>query len=471
VPTDKSILFITVFFIIALLLGFFASQYPHLTLFWAVSALAIFLVAFINTEFGLYILIFSMLLSPEFGVSQIEGGAALGRGVTLRLDDFLLAVIGLSWFAKNAIHKELGLILRTPLNKPIFYYITACIVSTGIGIMAGRVDVKTGFFYVLKYFEYIIVYFMVANHIESRSQINRFLFCMFLTCFITAIYGMMQIPGGGRVSAPFEGELGEPNTFGGYLVFIGALAAGMFPKIDNFRMKILLGCMILFIIPPFLFTESRTSYMAAIPACFALGYQTDRKPLIIGLIVILLLLSPFLVPKRVKDRILFTFSQREHVEQIQVGDLRLDTSTSARLISWKQAFWDWTKKPIIGYGVTGYGFIDAQIPRILTETGIVGLIAFLYLLYSIFRLALDNLKKLKSPYLVGLLNGFIAGYVGLLFHAIGANTFIIVRIMEPFWLMVGIISVLPFVHSDEDSTGYSSDGGPVKRFRGVRGLV
>ena len=412
-----------------------------------------------------------MLLSPEFGVSQIEGRAALGRGITLRLDDFLLAVIGFSWFAKNAIHKELGLFLRTPLNRPIFYYIVVCVVSTGIGIMAGRIDAKTGFFFVLKYFEYIIVYFMVANHIESRSQINRFLFCMFLTCFITAVYGMMQIPGGGRVSAPFEGEVGEPNTFGGYLVFIGALAAGMFPKIDNFRIKILLGCLLLFIIPPFFFTESRTSYMAAIPACFALGYRTDRKPLIIGMIVVLLLLSPFLVPQRVRDRILFTISQREHLEQIQVGDLRLDTSTSARLISWKEALKDWTKKPIIGYGVTGYGFIDAQIPRILTETGIVGLIAFLYLLYSIFRLALDNLKELKSPYSVGLLNGFIAGYIGLLFHAIGANTFIIVRLMEPFWLMVGIISVLPLFYGDGSATAYNSDSSPGKRLRGVNGLV
>ena len=37
----------------------------------------------------------------------------------------------------------------------------------------------------------------------------------------------------------------------------------------------------------------------------------------------------------------------------------------------------------------------------------------------------------------------MAGYVGLLFHAIGTNTFIIVRIMEPFWFFAGIIAVLP----------------------------
>jgi hypothetical protein len=71
--------------------------------------------------------------------------------------------------------------------------------------------------------------------------------------------------------------------------------------------------------------------------------------------------------------------------------------------------------------------------------------AFLYLLYSIGKLSLTNLRQLKSPYFKGLTIGFIAGYAGLLFHAIGANTFIIVRIMEPFWFFAGIITVIPLL--------------------------
>jgi hypothetical protein len=60
-------------------------------------------------------------------------------------------------------------------------------------------------------------------------------------------------------------------------------------------------------------------------------------------------------------------------------------------------------------------------------------------------LAFDNLRELKTSYFKGITIGFIAGYAGLLFHAIGANTFIIVRIMEPFWFFVGIIIVLPML--------------------------
>jgi hypothetical protein len=33
----------------------------------------------------------------------------------------------------------------------------------------------------------------------------------------------------------------------------------------------------------------------------------------------------------------------------------------------------------------------------------------------------------------------------MLVHAVGANTFIIVRIMEPFWFLTGIIITLPMI--------------------------
>jgi len=39
--------------------------------------------------------------------------------------------------------------------------------------------------------------------------------------------------------------------------------------------------------------------------------------------------------------------------------------------------------------------------------------------------------------------GFLAGFIGLLVHAVGANTFIIVRIMEPFWFILAIVIMLP----------------------------
>jgi O-antigen ligase len=432
------------FVLVAVLAGFLLTRYSPSLLLMGIFALVIFTVSFINIEWGLYLLIFSMLLSPEFMAGD-TGGSSLGRGVTLRLEDFLLAVIGFSWLARNAVDKELGLFLKTPLNKAIFFYVLACVLSTGFGIMGGRVDLKTGSMFVLKYIEYFIVFFMMVNHVRNTDQVKRFIICLFITCFIASIIGAFQIPGGGRVSAPFEGEIGEPNTFGGYLLFMGCVAGGIFAKADNFRTKQMMAILIICIIPPFLFTQSRSSYLAAVPALLVLGYMTDRRLIILGLLVVSLMVSPLFLPKAVKNRIMYTFTQPEEQGQIQIGKLRIDTSTSARLTSWKEALSDWPKHPLLGHGVTGYRFVDAQFPRVLAETGILGLVAFLYLLYSILKLTRQNLKEVNTPYYQGLGIGFLAGFAGLIVHAIGANTFIIVRIMEPFWFFVGIITVLPML--------------------------
>jgi len=458
-------LLLVFFLAIALLSGFLISQYPPTFLIWGALAFAIFIVSFINIEWGLYILIFSMLLSPEITIGE-TAGFSLNRGVTLRFEDFLLVVIGFSWFVKNAVNKELGFFLKTPLNKAILFYILACLISTGSGIIGDRVDVKTGSFYILKYIEYFIVYFMVVNHLKDKDQLKRLVFCLLLTCFITSIIGILQIPGGGRVSAPFEGEIGEPNTFGGYLLFIGAIATALFVKTENPKTKLMLSLLLLSIIAPFLFTQSRTSYLAFVPTCLALGSLMQRRIIILGFLLIALLMSPILLPSLVKDRILFTFKQREYSGQIVIGNLRLDTSTSARILSLKRILENFPKRPVLGYGVTGYEFTDSQLPRILIETGIVGLIAFLYLLCSIFRLAINRIREAKSPYFKGLAIGFFSGYVGLLFHALGANTFIIVRIMEPFWFFAGIIAVLPSLERQSEEQP-QEDRPLVRRFASV----
>lgn len=433
---------------LALFLGYLSTQYTSSVLLWGLITLAIFIAAFVKVEFGLYILIFSMLLSPEIIAGETKG-ASLGRGVSLRFEDFLLVVIGLSWFARNAVLKELGLFRKTPLNKAILYYIIACVLSTGFGIITGTVSAKTGFFFVLKYVEYFIVFFMVVNHVETEEQVRRLVFFLFLTCFIVSVVGILQIPAGGRVSAPFEGEVGEPNTLGGYLVLIGAIAGGLILKEKWSKKKQALILLIFCILPPLLYTQSRTSYLAAIPAVFTLALFSNKRFVVVTLIICGFILSPFLMPSTVKERIAFTFQQAREAGQIEVGDIRLDTSTSARLLSWKEAFNDWVKKPIFGYGVTGRGFIDAQFPRVLAETGIVGLCTFLFLLFSVGTVAFDSLRQVKSRYFQGLTIGFIAGFVGMLFHSIGANTFIIVRIMEPFWFFAGIITILPMIEQEK----------------------
>jgi O-antigen ligase len=411
------------------------------------AAIILFMVSFVSSQIALYILIFSMLLGPEIIVGE-TAGASIGRGITLRLDDFILLIIGFGWLARMAIHKELGFFIKTPLNKPIAFYIIACVISTLIGGLMGRVELKTGLLFVVKYFEYVIIYFMVANHVQDKKQIHYFLWALLLTCIIVSIIGIAQIPGGERVSAPFEGERGEPNTFGGYLVFLMGMALGLFLTTKLWRERLIYGGIALLAFIPFLFTGSRSSYLAFFPMLFVFVWLSEKRKLIIPSLLFLAVLLPLTAPQKVKDRISFTFTQPNHPDQIQVGEIRLDTSTSVRFRSWEEALGATVEHPTFGFGVTGYQFVDAQYPRVLIETGIIGLFSFIFLLLVILKQGLKVFWGTRDVLDKGLSMGFLAGFIGLLVHAVGANTFIIVRIMEPFWFVLAMVIMIPELESE-----------------------
>jgi len=439
-PTAASLLFAA---FLAFLMGLVLARAPLLLAFGFGLVLASLVVAIASNELALYLLVFSMLLGPEVIVGGIGKGSMLGRGLTLRLDDFLILIVGLAWLAKTALHKELGLFLKTPLNRPIAAYAFSAFFATALGMIAGRVSLLGGSLFVLKYIEYFVVYFMVVNNLRERKQFERFLLAILGTAAISSLIGILQIPSRERVSAPFEGAAGEPNTFGGYLVLMLAMVAGLYLTSESFQRKVLLASLAVLILLPLLFTLSRASYLALIPMAGALFTFSDRKRFLASLFTIGLILAPFLAPKVVVDRILFTFTQPFHPDQVQILGIRFDTSTSDRLHSWRGAvFEDWPKHPLFGYGVTGYHFLDAQYPRVLVETGLVGLVAFLGLQVSLFRQAYMIFKAARDPFFKGVALGFLSGFIALVAHSIGANTFIIVRIMEPFWFLAGMVMMI-----------------------------
>ncbi len=433
-------------------LGLLVSRASYTVTVGVLAGIIIFILSFVSTEIAIYVLIFATLLSPEFGSRETHGG-----GVTLRTEDFLLVIIGFSQLARSALHKDIGLFRSTPLNRPIVFYVLACIFATGLGIMFGRVrSPLAGSFFVLKYAEYYVVYFMVINNLNTKRQAKQYLAAILLTCAIVCVVALAQIPSGERIAAPFEGESGEPNTLGGYLLLILAVVMSLFlcsrPEDSQvYKLSLLALCGLIFI--PILFTQSRATWMAIIPTYIALIFLSPKKLFLIGTLVVAVAIAPLALPKVVKERIMYTVSSEQTTYarglQEKVGGVTFDTSSSARVKMWRAAFRDFPKHPIFGYGVTGWRFIDAQFLRTLLETGLVGLVAFLYLLWAIYRETWRVYRATKDPFFRSVAMGFLVGVVAMTTHALTANTFIIVRIMEPFWLLAGIVIVAPEVEAEE----------------------
>ena len=443
-PQVLTYILISVLVVVLILLGLVITKSPYEIPLALVLGGVIFLVTLVNTDAGLAVLIFSMLLSPEVIVGELPG-----RDIVLRLDDVLLLVITMAWLAKTAVNKGLALFIKTPLNKAIGVYILICLIATLRGAALGYVTPAKGIFYVLRYTEYFLLYILVANHIHSKKQIKFFLTAFFITCAIVSVYGILQIPSGQRVSAPFEGQVGEPNTFGGYLLFICCIATGLALQKVPKNLRLALAGLILLISLPFLYTLSRASYIAIIFSFITFMLLSKKKLFLITTTALIMVVVLVIRPETVLSRVESTFQEKEsHLARI--GNIYFDQSSSARIFSWKDSFENWKKNPILGHGISGIGFIDGQYIRTLPELGIIGLLAFLWLLLSILRHSFRVYKQMDDELYKGLALGFIAGFIGLAVHALTANTFILIRIMEPFWFIAGMIMVLPAVKEEEE---------------------
>lgn len=408
------------------------------------AGILILIVSILSTEIAIYLLIFSMLLSPEIGVAQTPA-----REVTIRSEDILILIILFGWIAKTAVFKELGLFRKTPLNKPVLIYSLVCIISTLIGIYTGKVNIYSSVFYTVKYIEYFFFYFMVVNHVTEMGQAKRFTGALMLTCMIVSVYAMLQIPLGGRVTAPFEGEWGEPNTLGGYLILLLSITLGLLAHSEKRQEKLLLLCLAGLIILPFLFTLSRASWLAAIPMLTIFIVMSEKRIFFLFLLLITAIALPLAAPEKVKERAASTFVEEKGFARTErIGGIAFDPSASERITSFKRVYKKWEKRPILGYGVTGGGFIDSQYFRVMVELGILGIIAFTYLIYSTFKHVLFTYKNSTDSFSKGLSLGLLGGIGAMLGHSLGASTFIIVRVMEPFWFFAGLVMVLPNLIED-----------------------
>jgi O-antigen ligase len=175
----------------------------------------------------------------------------------------------------------------------------------------------------------------------------------------------------------------------------------------------------------------------------------SKKKVFALLLVLGVVSAPIVLPEVVVKRISYTFTQKTQAGQKQIGDVKIDTSTSARLQSWKDSYNAFLERPVFGHGVTGWGFLDAQYMKVLVETGVLGLFSFAALLWVILKEGWRSFKNVNSDFCRAISLALIASFIGMLFHSLSANTFIIVRIMEPFWFLVGLVVVARDVDSKD----------------------
>lgn len=420
----------------------FLLQNPAITLASAVSML-VFSFTVVRVEFGVYFLILAMLLSPE-----ISGGLVGKKSheLNLRYDDVLILTIFFGVMVRLAWEGRAQIWRPNPINIAIVLYYFICIVSTLRAIQRNLpyFDIPTSIFVMAKMLEFYLIFFLVGNAITDQKQIRKQIALFFGVMLVVAAYAMYQVGKVDRVGAPFEQGGTEPNTLGGYLTLVMTIAGGIYTQAPSLRKRIVYLALIGAAFLPFLYTLSRASYLALITAMLLLGFF-GKSRLLIAAVILAVIISPFVMPEAVQERVNYTFQKGSGVPIVVKGDetvVQVDKSTYERIYVWKKAFFNLKVWPFFGGGVAWGTVMDSQYARVIIETGLLGLAAFLFMQFRIIKTAREASRWSRDWFCRGVALGTFCGTVALIVHSLGTISFLIVRIMEPFWFLVALCVVI-----------------------------
>lgn len=353
-----------------------------------------------------------------------------------------------------------SLLIRALVNKePIFEFSLLNVVAVlfagnvvyGIIISFNRGE---SIYASLIYLAFVVFFFIVQKIIRNENYLYITIALMVTAGFAVSIIGIFQYLTGldttalwidqnlfGGIETRVYGTLDNPNVLGNYLQILIPLAIFLIIIKKDWLSRVYFGLAAVSMFASLLFTYSRSAWMGTVLSLviFALLCPKQLIPYALGGIAFMPLVLNFIpsVIQRLKG----------------VGTL-LDTSTRYRIAVWMGSigiikdFWACG----IGMGFDNFSrFLSYYVPsdviaihshntflQVTVETGIMGLLLFLFLLILYIRQCLSTYLTSKTPFVKTLSAALLSSMAGYLLICIFDNTLYDHCLKLVFWTMLGL---------------------------------
>ena len=367
-------------------------------------------------------------------------------------DEVLLVFIIAAWPVQMAVRGSLSY-RYTGLEVPLLIYLGVTLFlffmrSPNISLAIEGLRV---------YLEYMVWFLVGSNLILNRRQFNALVKGLIAVAVVVSAYGIFQYITG--VSTPdswvdkAEGSVSRvysivksPNVLGSLLLFFIPVTAAQMINSTSRRDRYIylaalatqLACLVL--------SSSRGAWLAfgASAAIFSLMYN----PRLLVILAAAATAAVNLVPS-IAARLGYLFSPAYLVSSARGG----------RLALWTMGYNKFLYNPVMGSGFGTYGgaVADRRVPgstyvdnfylKTLVESGVLGLLALLWVLAEVFRHGYAAYKKISCPRLKIMAAALITGLLGVVLHNSVENIFEVPMMSTYFWFLAGVLLSLP--HIDE----------------------
>ena len=368
-------------------------------------------------------------------------------------------IIGLLlWLLKRgmAFHRSGGAwaafrLPATPLNKPIFVFVIICIFSSLISPFWEQSLPN----FLTKTLEWFIVYFLVIEGVTEKKHIYLIFGVFTVTLLATVLDSLVQyyvtykdvflgrmIDPGARATAGFK----APNGLGAYLTVAAPMIfTWIFKRNVSFKYRSLVALLFFLVTWSLAVTFSRgawsTAFLGIIFFVLLLTFPEKRRAFYFVFVVVLILV--------VLCGLLGFILTRDW----QNSSLRYDT-ISWRLHIWKDALKMIEDSPIFGHGINTFmqvfekyrsdrganpTYAHNSYLQLTVETGIIGLVSFLWILGNLFRWASSYISRhgTRSDDLILPALGVWSGITAFLLQSFFDNQFYSLQLSVYLWFMIG----------------------------------
>ena len=357
--------------------------------------------------------------------------------------EICVTVAFIAWIIKNTNNNSFSL-PKTDLNIPLLFFIVMSILSVTVTTQRPDISARTFF---RKTMEYVIILFMMAEVITTKKRLTNILIVMLASSFIVGLDGIYQnimkvdflrrFPlYAGKVTASFQFS----NNLAGYLITILPIPISLvIYKATNKKTRLSLILLLALLVICLLLTRTRGAWLGFIVGLFFVCAFNGKKAIFVA-ILFLIILSIF-SPTAIKDQIKSFTS------------LGTDVSTDDRIIIWSTAWQMFKNKPFFGHGLGTFMSVFGRYKpydyneivyahncylQMAAETGIFGLLIFLWFVFKFFKSAILKLLKSKDKFSKATLIGIAGGILAYLVHSFVDTNLYSLPLAVLFWAMAGL---------------------------------
>ena len=354
-----------------------------------------------------------------------------------------------------------GMLPETKLNKALGIFILANLISvifsTHFGLsLRGLVG---------KELKFLIIYFMLVEVVNSKERLKAVLTTIIVSVVLMIADAAVQYFSAkdflrGNLYTRLTASFSSSNGFAAWLIviiplFLGLLVSG---KAVGKRLKSLLLVLSILLSACLLMTYTRGAWLGCAIGLSLIGYyaikgsslKTKRILLLSSIsLLFLFLILPRPIRNIMKDVGSMNFRLSQTLNQRLGSVMKISEGSSLiRINLWQESLMIMKDYPLTGCGLNTYSKVAPHYKRFEgggiyphnsflqmgAEIGLLGLFAFLWLLFVFFKEGFRFFRKTGNFIVLGLLSGISA----FLVHAFFDTHLYSLQLVILFWFMLGL---------------------------------